>query len=109
MDARGGDDLGLALSVVLRAYLESAGEVLGESAGGARGSQVLGSAPHHAPPPQLAPAQHLGIDRSVLPSLLDALEGCALIDRRPAPADRRAPRIVLSKTGETVLRKLGKR
>src|SRR3954453_20990458 len=109
MDARGGDDLGLALSVVLRAYLEAAGEVLAAIAGGARGYQILASAAHHAPPTQLALAQQLGIDRSVLTYLLDDLEGCDLIERPPDPADRRARRIVLTKAGETVLAKLGKR
>src|SRR3954451_9586411 len=89
MDARGGEDLGLALSVVLRAYLEAAGAVLGEIAGGARGYQILASAAHDAPPTQLALAQQLGIDRSVLTYMLDDLEGCDLIERRPDPADRR--------------------
>jgi DNA-binding MarR family transcriptional regulator len=109
MDVRGGDDLGLALSVVLRAYLEAAEGVLSEVAGGARGYQILASAAHHAPPTQLALAQQLGIDRSVLTYLLDDLEGCKLIERRPDPADRRARRIVLTKAGEAKLTKLGKR
>lgn len=109
VDARAEDDLGLALSVVLRAYLEAAEAVFGDIAGGARGYQVLASAAHHAPPTQLALGQQLGIDRSVLTYLLDDLEGCKLIERRPDPADRRARRIVLTRKGETVLRQLGQR
>ena len=109
MDERGGDDLGLALSVVLRAYLDAAGTLFADIAGGARGYQILASAAHHAPPTQLALAQHLGIDRSVLTYLLDDLEGCKLIERRPDPADRRARRIVLTRKGETVRQQLGQR
>lgn len=109
VDARGRDDLGLALSVVLRSYLEAATCVFDGIAGGARGYQILASAAHHAPPTQLALAQQLGIDRSVLTYLLDDLENGKLIERRPDPADRRARRIVLTRSGETVLAKLGKR
>lgn len=109
MDASGGDDLGLALSVVLRSYLEAASGVFSGIAGGARGYHVLASAAHHAPPNQLALAQQLGIDRSVLTYLLDDLEGCKLIERRPDPADRRARRIVLTRAGEAMLTKLSKR
>jgi DNA-binding MarR family transcriptional regulator len=109
VDANGGDDLGLALSVVLRSYLRAATSVFDGLAGGARGYQVLASAAHHAPPTQLALGQQLGIDRSVLTYLLDDLEGCKLIERRADPADRRARRIVLTRAGEAMLSKLGKR
>jgi DNA-binding MarR family transcriptional regulator len=109
VDASCGDDLGLALSLVLRSYLEAASGVLCEVPGGARGYQVLASAAHRAPPNQLALAQQLGIDRSVLTYLLDDLEKAKLIERRPDPADRRARRIVLTRTGQTTLAKLSKR
>jgi DNA-binding MarR family transcriptional regulator len=106
---RNGDDLGLALSVVLRAYLDAASGVLCDVAGGPRGYQVLASAAHHAPPTQLALAQQLGIDRSVLTYLLDDLENAKLLERRPDPADRRARRIVLTRKGETLLGQLSER
>ena len=109
MDARGEDDLGLALSVVLRAYFEAAEAVFADMDGGSRGYQILSSAAHHAPPTQQALAQQLGIDRSVLTYLLDDLENCKLIERRPDPTDRRARRIVVTRKGETVLRQLGER
>lgn len=109
MDAHGGDDLGLALSVVLRAYLEAAATLFADVPGGARGYQVLASAAHHAPPTQLALGQQLGIDRSVLTYLLDDLEAAKLIQRCLDPADRRARRIVLTKAGDAMLAKLGKR
>ncbi len=109
VDASGGDDLGLALSVVLRTYLEAASTVFDGIVGGARGYQVLASAEHHAPPTQLALGQQLGIDRSVLTYLLDDLEAGKLIERRPDPADRRARRVVLTRSGEAMLTRLGKR
>jgi len=109
VDAHHGDDLGLALSVVLRSYLSAATAVFDGLAGGARGYQVLASAAHHAPPNQLALAQQLGIDRSVLTYLLDDLEAAKLIERRLDPADRRARRIVLTRSGEATLARLGKR
>jgi DNA-binding MarR family transcriptional regulator len=109
MYERGADDLGLSLSVVLRAYFEAAEAVFAEMDGGSRGYQILASAAHHAPPTQLALAQQLGIDRSVLTYVLDDLERCQLIERRPDPADRRARRIVLTRKGESVLDQLGER
>jgi DNA-binding MarR family transcriptional regulator len=109
VNADGTDDLGLALSVVLRSYLAAATDVFDDLPGGARGYQVLASAAHHALPSQGAIAQQLGIDRSVLTYLLDDLEQHKLIERRPDPADRRARRIVLTRTGESVLAKHGKR
>jgi DNA-binding MarR family transcriptional regulator len=109
MEPRQEDDLGLALSVVLRAYLEAATAVFAEVRGGARGYQILASAAHHAPPTQLALAQHLGIDRSVLTYLLDDLEQEGLVQRRADPADRRVRRIVLTAAGESRLCELGRR
>jgi DNA-binding MarR family transcriptional regulator len=105
----GTEDLGLALSIVLRAYLAAATAVFDDIPGGARGYQVLASAAHHALPTQGAIAQQLGIDRSVLTYLLDDLEKDELIERRPDPADRRARRIVLTRTGRAVLARHGKR
>jgi DNA-binding MarR family transcriptional regulator len=107
--AEAADDLGLALSVVLRAYLDAATTVFDGMTGGVRGYQVLASAAHHAPPNQLALAQQLGIDRSVLTYLLDDLESSKLIERRPDPADRRARRIVLTRAGEAALAKFARR
>lgn len=100
------DDLGLALSVVLRAYLAAADQAFADVPGGSRGYQVLSSAAHHALPTQGAIATQLGIDRSVLTYLLDDLEAARLIERRPDPADRRARRIVLTRHGQSVLNRL---
>ena len=103
------DDLGLALSVVLRSYLDAASNVFCDLPGGARGYQVLASATRETPPTQLALAQQLGIDRSVLTYLIDDLERAKLVERQPDIADRRARRIVVTRAGSAMLAKTGRR
>jgi DNA-binding MarR family transcriptional regulator len=105
-DEESQDDFGLALSLVLRTYLQAAHAVLADLPGGPRGYHVLASAAYDCPPTQLALGQQLGIDRSVLTYLLDDLEGAGLIARKADPADRRARRIVVTRSGSTTLRRL---
>jgi DNA-binding MarR family transcriptional regulator len=97
------DDLGWGLGVVFRAYVKAAHEAVAELPGGPRGYQVLTSAAQSAVGSQLALAQHLGIDRTVMTYLLDDLENAGLIERRPDPADRRARRIVATPHGVDLL------
>jgi DNA-binding MarR family transcriptional regulator len=99
-------DFGLALSLVLRAYLDAAGAAVADVPGGSRGYHVLTRAAYDCPPTQLALAQQLGIDRTVLTYLLDDLESAGLIQRQPDPADRRARRIVVTRSGHARLRRL---
>jgi DNA-binding MarR family transcriptional regulator len=54
-------------------------------------------------PSQAALAATLGIDRTVMTYLLDAFEGCGLVERQRDPADRRARRIVATDKGLEVL------
>ena len=58
---------------------------------------------------QLALAQHLGVDRTVMTYLLDSLAEAGLVERRPDPADRRARRIVATVRGRALLDGLGER
>lgn len=102
-------DLGWALGAVFRVYVKSAEAAVADLPGGPRGYQVLAAAAQDLPGSQLALAQQLGIDRSVLTYLLDDLEHGKLIERRPDPADRRARSIVLTRTGEATLARFGKR
>lgn len=98
-----GDDLGWALGALFRSYRETAKRAFGELAGGQRGYQVLRFAVEEAAPTQLALAQQLGIDRTVMTYLLDDLEKAGLVERRPDPADRRARRIVATPEGRARL------
>jgi DNA-binding MarR family transcriptional regulator len=97
------DDLGWGLGVVFRAYVTAAHAAVAELPGGPRGYQVLAAAAQSAVGSQLALAQHLGIDRTVMTYLLDDLEAAGLIERRPDPADRRARRVVATKQGTELL------
>jgi DNA-binding MarR family transcriptional regulator len=92
-------DLGWGLGVVLRAYAKAAFTAVADLPGGPRGYQILSAAAQGAVSSQLALAQHLGVDRTVMTYLLDDLEAARLIERRPDPADRRARRIVATQRG----------
>lgn len=96
-------DLGWALGVMLRAYAKGAGHVIAGVPGGPRGYQVLAAAVSGADGTQLAMANKLGIDRTVMTYLLDDLEQAGLIERRPDPADRRARRIVATDAGRATM------
>jgi DNA-binding MarR family transcriptional regulator len=102
-------DLGWALGQVMRAHLRTAQEVVGGLPGGPRGYQVLTAAGRGEPSSQLALAQKLGVDRTVMTYLLDDLETGGLIERRPDPADRRARRVVLTDAGQARLCDLERR
>ncbi|SDH43799.1 MarR family winged helix-turn-helix transcriptional regulator [Nonomuraea jiangxiensis] len=52
---------------------------------------------------QLAVAQRLGIDRTTMVALLDALEGKRLVARRPHPDDRRKNVVELTERGRDTL------
>jgi DNA-binding MarR family transcriptional regulator len=96
-------DLGWALGVVLRAYAKGAGNVIADVPGGPRGYQVLAAAVSGAEGTQLALANKLGVDRTVMTYLLDDLEEAGLIERRPDPADRRARRVVATDSGRATM------
>jgi DNA-binding MarR family transcriptional regulator len=94
------------LGAILRTYLRAAGEAVAGVPGGPRGYQVLATAGRGEPSTQLALAQHLGIDRTMMTYLLDDLENAGLVERRPDPADRRARRVALTEAGLSRLSEL---
>jgi DNA-binding MarR family transcriptional regulator len=102
-------DLGWALGVLSRFYVKTAAVTFAEVPGGSRGYQVLAAAARDEHGSQLALAQHLGVDRTVMTYLLDSLAEAGLIERRPDPADRRARRIVATARGRSLLDGLGER
>jgi DNA-binding MarR family transcriptional regulator len=103
------DDLGWTLGVVFRCYVKAAGAAFADLPGGPRGYQVLAAAVRGELASQLALAQHLGVDRTVMTYLLDDLEQDGLIERHPDPADRRARRIVATTAGRQLLDELDRR
>jgi DNA-binding MarR family transcriptional regulator len=103
------DDLGWGLGTVFRTYVTAAHDAVADLPGGPRGYQVLSAAAHGTVGSQLALAQHLGVDRTVMTYLLDDLEAAGLIERRPDPADRRARQVIATKRGAKLLAALDDR
>ena len=102
-------DLGWSLGVLSRSYGKAVSAIFADVPGGARGYQVLAAAARDEHGSQLALAQHLGVDRTVMTYLLDSLAEAGLIERRPDPADRRARRIVATARGRSLLDGLAER
>jgi len=102
----GHDELGWCLGVVLRAYTDEVGAVLGDLPHGHRGFQVLATVVHGDQRSQLALAGMLGIDRTVMTYLIDDLVTADLVARQVDPADRRQRRIVATGRGTAVLAEL---
>jgi DNA-binding MarR family transcriptional regulator len=103
------NDLGWALGVLSRSYVKAVAATFAAVPGGPRGYQVLAAAVRDEHGSQLALAQHLGVDRTVMTYLLDSLAEAGLIERRPDPADRRARRVVATARGRALLGELGER
>jgi len=55
---------------------------------------------------QSALARAVGIERSTMVAVIDALESRGLVERRPSPVDRRSYALVLSQQGEALIEKL---
>lgn len=98
-----------SLSVVLQALHAAVDAAVGDVPHGPRGYQVLTTVVHDQPPSQLALAEHLGIDRSVMTYLIDRYVECGLVERQQDPADRRARRIVPTERGRRTLDELDAR
>ncbi|SDD45940.1 MarR family winged helix-turn-helix transcriptional regulator [Actinokineospora iranica] len=96
-------DLGWALGAVYRGYLKATEAVLSGLPGGPRGHQVLIAARDGTACSQVALAQWLGVDRTVMTYLIDDLEREGLVERRPDPTDRRARRLVITEAGNARL------
>lgn len=96
-------DIGWALFAVVRRYRHLTDDLLADLPGGPRGYQVLLGSQQIGPRSQLALAQYLGLDRTVMTYLLDDLEASVLVQRTPDPADRRIRRVELTEKGSTVL------
>lgn len=102
-------DLGWALGMVFRSYVKAADQAIADLSGGHRGYQVLTIASQALPVTQLAIAQQLGVDRTVMTYLLDDLERAGLVERRPDPADRRARRVIATDKGHARLAEVRER
>ncbi|QAY74664.1 MarR family transcriptional regulator [Agromyces protaetiae] len=98
-----GDDLGWALAVLLRTYRDRVGDALGAFPHGPRGYETMAEVLRGTQPSQLALANHLGIDRTVMTYLVDDLEREGLVERRPDPDDRRRRMVVATERGRDLV------
>lgn len=100
------EDFGWTLGVLVRNYQNASTAAMGEFPHGARGYQVLVAVVSGEQPNQLALAQHLGIDRTVMTYLIDDFVKAGLVERQLNPADRRARIVVATETGLAMLAEL---
>jgi len=98
-----GDDFGWALGVLLRSYRDRVTEAVSEFPHGSRGYAVMAEVFRGAQPSQLALANHLGLDRTVMTYLVDDLENAGLVERRANPTDRRQRQIVATPRGRDLV------
>jgi DNA-binding MarR family transcriptional regulator len=96
-------DLGWAVRMVSSAFPVVANSAVADLPGGARGYLVLAAVASGEARSQLALAQQLGLNKTVLTYLLDDMESAGLTARRQDPADRRARQIVITEQGEKAL------
>ena len=102
-------DLAWHLGMILRGHQTLFAQAVEEMPCSVRGYQMLSTVVHHDPANQQALGAHLGIDRTVLTYLIDDLVTAELVERVPAPTDRRARKIVATDKGLGLLEKLEKR
>ncbi|WP_129668566.1 MarR family winged helix-turn-helix transcriptional regulator [Phytoactinopolyspora endophytica] len=99
-------DLGWALGRVFRAYVKMFDAAFDQLPGGPRGFHILTATTKAAPRNQLALAQHLGVDRTVMTYLLDDLVEAGLVERQADPTDRRARLVVATERGRELQQRL---
>lgn len=103
------EDFGWTLGVLVRNYQNASTAAMGEFPHGARGYQVLVAVVSGEQPNQLALAQHLGIDRTVMTYLVDDFVKAGIVERQLNPADRRARIVVATGAGLAMLADLQRR
>ncbi len=102
-------DLGWAIRMVSAAFRRVATDSVADLPGGARGYLVLVAlAGGSEPPSQLALANEVSLDRTVMTYLLDDLEAHHLVTRKPDPRDRRARQVLITDTGRARLMEVRK-
>lgn len=104
-----GDDFGWALGVLLRTYRDRVASALGDFPHGPRGYETMAEVLRGTQPSQLALANHLGIDRTVMTYLVDDLEREGLVERRANPADRRQRLVVATDAGRELVERACRR
>jgi len=96
-------ELGWSLTVLQQGYARVAFGAVQGVPGGPRGYQVLVAVTTEEPSSQLALSHRLGIDKTQMTYLIDALETAGLVERRPDPQDRRVRQVHPTDLGRSSL------
>ncbi|MFB2585820.1 MarR family winged helix-turn-helix transcriptional regulator [Herbiconiux liukaitaii] len=96
-------ELGWAVSGMYQGYSRSAIGAVSDVPGGPRGYQVLVAITTEQPSSQLALAHRLGIDKTQMTYVIDALETGGFVERRPDPRDRRIRQVNPTEAGRALL------
>lgn len=96
-------ELGWSLTAMYQGYSRAGSVAVAEVPGGPRGYQVLVAITTEQPTSQLALAHRLGIDKTAMTYIIDALEADALVERRPDPRDRRIRQVYPTDAGRARL------
>lgn len=97
------NDVGWALGDLLRSYREVVAPALSSFPHGPRGYQAVLEVAKGDRPNQIALANHLGVDRTVMTYLVDDLEQAGLVERRLNPDDRRQRQLVATERGRELV------
>jgi DNA-binding MarR family transcriptional regulator len=96
-------ELGWSLQAMYQAFSRTAVAAVAAVPGGPRGYQVLVAVTTEEPTSQLLLAHRLGIDKTAMTYVIDALEREGLVERRANPRDRRVREVVATADGQARL------
>jgi DNA-binding MarR family transcriptional regulator len=96
-------ELGWSITAMYQGYSRAGSVAVADVPGGPRGYQVLVAITTEEPTSQLALANRLGIDKTAITYVIDALEKHALVERRPDPRDRRIRQVHPTDAGRKLL------
>jgi len=96
-------ELGWSLQAMYQAFSRTATTAVAAVPGGPRGYQVLVAVTTEEPTSQLLLAHRLGIDKTAMTYVIDALEREGLVARRANPRDRRVREVVATEDGQALL------
>jgi DNA-binding MarR family transcriptional regulator len=94
---------GWSIQAVYQGFVRTAQTAVADVPGGPRGYQVLVAITTEEPSSQLALAQRLGIDKTQMTYVIDALAEGGHVERQPHPSDRRIRQVVATDAGRALL------
>jgi len=94
---------GWSIQAVYQGFVRTAQTAVADVPGGPRGYQVLVAITTEEASSQLALAQRLGIDKTQMTYVIDALAAGGHVERQPHPRDRRIRQVVATDAGRALL------